>query len=685
MSNIGITSVKLEATADLGTAKFQVQFDGATAAASCNLQIFVHRTYHLPDNETLSDWPMLIAKDINGSNLEIEIEPESLITKTFSTSDMGIGVYDAAKICLFASSSNFQAPLYHGFVTGLNLEITTNQIRVLAPRLEVDIDNAKIPDADGNTIAIPFTVKWPQLHSVENNSFWAIAKSEQGFVQPWINTSEPQIASGEDDYYYQTGTFDLAVDKSDNRTIHFGLFSNGMWQQALTWIYPSYVFDIGTSGWEFNCPKTILPPRLTVRDNTWTHTITGEHFEFYAEAPEALKAVHFVRGGNYGNAVLWTETPLYNTPGFFADLKAKGLRWIRMNFDPDLFLNDSTYVDVIDQIVQNMLLGGLYPIVGPQDIPTGLGDTTTEQFDLLMNLNEIMATRFKGLPVWLNVCNEPSVLPEWQHCKLIMAECVRTIRAVDPNAFVIVPVNGFSRGSTSALAADPITDVHVDLYDFHAYDNVQLITEYLTPALQAGLPMLVGEYGSLDPKHIQAIHTTLQTLSICYNSLMAAGPWAFTCTAQDPLPLIIDASTPEIKWTPAGDQVIADYAAWNAGQMIPTDGAETIKVLISEHGVQSINKLNGVVNIVGDGPINIAPDANGNIHVIFNGAIFTPEQVQALVQPMVPTESQMRAVAVNALNSRLAYEREQLIKALGALQDSTIGKDDLIKILQSLT
>jgi hypothetical protein len=270
-----------------------------------------------------------------------------------------------------------------------------------------------------------------------------------------------------------------------------------------------------------------------------------------------------VRGGNYGNAVCWSIAPANNSPEYFNQLKALGLRFVRINFHPDRYFETELYRNVVDQFVQNVWSAGLYPIISPQDFATASSEEG--RVEKTVQLLKLLATRYKGQPVWYHVLNEPFLFPTWARWKPVAIRLVRTIRAIDPDAFVIVPFEG-SATDGRAAALDPIQGVHVDLYDGHAYMNAKDISVRYGPAIQAGLPVIIGEYGGTTGAYMRQMDAALQQLS---PGLMAVAPWAFTVPDQDSIPLIESVSAEGLKFTPAGQVVADDFAEWNAGRKRP--------------------------------------------------------------------------------------------------------------------
>jgi hypothetical protein len=325
----------------------------------------------------------------------------------------------------------------------------------------------------------------------------------------------------------------------------------------------AFDFEVGGPSWVRQAPADRLPPRLRVRRGRW-ETVAGAPFDFFADAPAAGAVVRFVRGGNYGNSICWTATPAYNTPEYFAKLRAIGCRFMRLNFDPERYPDDERYRRAVDQIVQNILSAGMYPIVNPQSLPKGAD--RAERVRRGLRVVEAMARQYRGLPVWIGICNEPTDFDTWARWKPVAVQYVRAIRAIDPEAFVIVPFEWLSKDGRGA-ARDPITEVEVDLYDGHAYVQPAELQTLFGPAIRAGLPVLLGEYGG-GADYLARMHAALEKL----RGVMGVAPWAFTRYGMDAMPLIEDGSGPTLRFTPSGRAVADAYAAWDHGRSVGSGG-----------------------------------------------------------------------------------------------------------------
>jgi hypothetical protein len=252
---------------------------------------------------------------------------------------------------------------------------------------------------------------------------------------------------------------------------------------------------------------------------------------------------------------------VFNRAGYFVLLKEAGCHFVRFNFSPDRYLKELVYQHLVDQIVQNITAAGVYPLISPQDLPKG--DTIAERVDKGLRIVKMMAARYNGQSVWLEICNEPSEFNTWSEWKPVAEKYVAAIRAIDPGAFVVVPFEGWSKDGRGA-AASPITSVAVDLYDGHAYMAPDELVTRFGPAIAAGLPVAIGEYGGGDAAYLHGIDRALQSLK----GLMGASPWAFTVAGQDSLPLIANGDSAELIFTQSGQAIADDYEQWDSGKAI---------------------------------------------------------------------------------------------------------------------
>ena len=110
-----------------------------------------------------------------------------------------------------------------------------------------------------------------------------------------------------------------------------------------------------------------------------------------------------------------------------------------------------------------------------------------------------MATRYKGVPnVIYEIFNEP-VEDSWEAVKAYSEEVIKVIRAIEPNALILVGTPHWDQDIH--LAADnPITGVDNIMYTLHFYANThkQDLRKRGDYALSKGLPLFVSECASMD-------------------------------------------------------------------------------------------------------------------------------------------------------------------------------------------
>jgi hypothetical protein len=556
-----LSKLTLTAKSDLSHITFTYHMIPTSGNADVGIQLFAHRD----DVKTEDKWEGINPVDSAGRSVILSLYQGIDNTGTFDVA-LPKGVYGATRLILFAApdgkNMDMSKTLYdtsHDPNAHLNLNLTvvssdkrvTSPVMLMVPKAEVTTQNN-----GGYSATFLGIVKVPQDYHPGDNGLWVMAKSPCGFVQDWISMNNARPAGDANDNYLKIPVrLTIKNVKTGLWNVQFGLFKNS-WGDPLTWVYPGVDFAAGD--WVQKAPADHLPPRLQVHNNRF-QAVDGKPYDFYADRATGKQAVSFVRGGNYGNAIGWTINPEYNRPGYFVLLKQLGCHFMRIAFNPERFVSEAVYRDAVDQIVQNMWSAGLYPVIGPQ----GLIKATTlqEQVDKSVKLVELMASHYKGKPIWLEVCNEPFEVPEWSKWKPIASRMARAAREIDPDAFLIVPLEGWGKDGRAA-AKDPIKDVHVDLYDAHAYIPPQDVARVYSDAVKAGLPLYIGEYGGNDAGYLSHMDMALQNL----HGLVASAPWAFTKSGQDSLPLIADGSTAVLHFTPTGQQIATDYALWDQGK-----------------------------------------------------------------------------------------------------------------------
>lgn len=562
-NKLTLSHVSLSAQVDLGEVTVTYHITPENRSANVCVQMYVHRL----DIKYKQQWDLMMPQKSDGSPLVLNLFKGIDNTGKFVI-PLKKGAYGTVRLFLFHSpdgkSADFSDIFYDSAADAnkrslaLNVTVTAEDKRITSPTLVIGKNVEAVKSENGTyTVTIPGIVKIPAGYETKDNGLWAMAKGDY-FKQIWVELDKAQPSgNATDPYSFIPVSFTLDNAKPGLWNVQFGLFKSSF-GDPLQWIYPGLDFEVGGDVWVKKAEPARIPARLRVRNGRF-ETVTGKPYDFYADLPQAKKAVTFVRGGNYGNAITWTLRPQLNSPGYFVLLKDLGCCFLRFNFNSDRFLDEPVYRHAVDQIVQNIWEAGLYPILCPQDLPEGA--TLEKRTELGLRVVQMMATQYKGKSVWLEICNEPHEFETWAAWKPVAVRYAKAIRAIDPEAFVLVPFENYGKDGRGA-AASPITDIAIDLYDGHAYVKPEEVTTLFGPPIKAGLPLILGEYGG-GADYLSLIDAELQKLP---SGLMAASPWAFTVQGQDSLPLIADGESAELKFTSAGQVIANDYALWNAGK-----------------------------------------------------------------------------------------------------------------------
>jgi len=560
-----VSKALVTAQVHLSEVTFTYHITPVNKSVDAGMQLYIMHS----DRPKGAPWEGIGANDSSGRPLILSLFRGQDNTGTF-TVRLPRGSYSEYRLLLFNSpdgkSVDYGQVLYdtnsdpsraHQTV---ELNVTSNESPVKGPTLSFPPKPLVQGNGDGTyTVTIPAIVKVPDGYTAPDKGLWAMAKGDPGFTQVWASLTQAQHSTDpQNSYEFIPINFTLKSVKPGLWTEQFGLFKN-TWGDPLYWAYPGMDFEVGGDSWVKKAPADRIPPRLRVKNGRF-ETVAGKPYHFYSDSPQGLSAVSFVRGGNYGNALDWTVNPTYNNPGYFTLLGDMGCHFIRALFNPDRYLEQPAYEHAVDQVVQNIWAAGLYPLIAPQDLPDG--DTREQRAEQGLKVVQMLAEKYKGQSAWLEIVNEPHEYASWAEWKPVAEQYVKAIRAIDPDAFVVVPFEGYSKDGRGA-AKDPITDVAVDLYDGHAYvDPSQVATLFGTPA-RVGLPVLVGEYGG-GADYLHRMDVALQHAG----PLKAVAPWAFTVKGQDSLPLISDGSTAVLRYTPAGQTIADDYARWDSGKKV---------------------------------------------------------------------------------------------------------------------
>ncbi|MGN1188333.1 MAG: glycoside hydrolase family 5 protein, partial [Lachnospiraceae bacterium] len=97
------------------------------------------------------------------------------------------------------------------------------------------------------------------------------------------------------------------------------------------------------------------------------------------------------------------------------------------------------------------------------------------------------------------ICNEPNGGVDWSSVKSYAEKIIPVIRANAPEAIIIVGTPTWSQDVDKA-AADPITDYENIMYALHFYADTHrdYLRDRMRKAIDAGLPVIVSEFGICD-------------------------------------------------------------------------------------------------------------------------------------------------------------------------------------------
>ena len=570
-------------TVDLGEVKFSFKITGSSKPIDANfLQVYMRRNYKNPDGSAAVKWDLHQAKDSAGNDMKFSIFPNDIQTYSFDIKPE-IGFYDRFRFIFFGVGWTILADQ---MAASGSFEVVTKQIRVKKPFIEVYGELAENPAPDGK-LHIPFRIKYPAKTWVQHGGWWAMAKGggpgQSMFKQVWVKyanqsngdvviAGNTKIADGPDNYWYNDGEFILDLPTVNGLyNLQFGLFDNS-WKESYNWIWPGFDFEVGGDAWVTICPPDKLPPRLRVKDGQFVK-LDGSSYNFY-EGTKGADAIKAVRGANWGNAYGWTKTPALNHSGFFGSLKYIGFKWCRFLFNPDWYTEDITYRHRVRDSIGKILVGGLYPLVGPHNLHTKF-DTIAERNQKFLDLCEMVAHDWKGMPIMYAIASEPKELTGgWAECKPLFEEAARRVRAIDPDAFIIVPTKGYSKTDTTDEASDLIDPNLVDAYSWHPYVRADNVYAWLRPLLDKNVGVIIEEYGCGNIEWQRSINVEMQKLSKIYPNLLAFAQWAYTSKGQDSCHMVEDGSVANLVLTEAGNMHKSCVQKWDNGEFI----SETIIV-----------------------------------------------------------------------------------------------------------
>lgn len=208
-----------------------------------------------------------------------------------------------------------------------------------------------------------------------------------------------------------------------------------------------------------------------------------------------------LHGVSYGWHQFWPR--FYNASSVEWLVKDWGAQVLRASMGVEL---EGAYMDkpefgmeCVQKVVDAAIANGVYVIIDWHSH----GIRTEEAKGFFSQ----MATRYKGVPnVIYEIFNEP-VEDSWERVKAYSEEVVRTIRAIEPDAVILVGCPHWDQDIH--LAADnPLAGYHNLMYTVHFYANTheQWLRDRADYALSKGLPLFVSECAGMEASGDGAIN-----------------------------------------------------------------------------------------------------------------------------------------------------------------------------------
>jgi len=516
MADAQIASAHFSSTTDLGTTT--INWDIVLKPGSggnYNIQMFLEDLKHPGQYVTLNP----------GIDTLLNLFPDTDNKGSFSV-NLPIGHYGNGKAVLFAANSNYASSLPDIAVSGLDINVTTDHIRITKPEIDVYPSMAALtPDGKEH---IPFYVKEPAgTSTITGNGYWAMAKGSGGFSQVLVSAKSFQpVGEADDNYLVYKGDFVLTVPKEVGLyNVNIGLFDSA-WGK-LDWLYPGVDFETGN----------------------WVVKADPARYPSITEA-FSRKSGLFAIGGNFGNAIASIHTADNTSADYFKLLHSLGMNFMRTNFDPDSYLSNSIYREKVDQIVQNQLEARIVPIICPQTLPSPSGANSA--LAQLTTVDTMVAKAYKGMPVVIDILNEPHTYTTWSAWKADATVVLKAVKAVNPDATTIVGFEGYSEDGRAA-AKDPISPSLVTYYAMHSYHT----TPAEVPSRIGTLTnVILEEWHSSSPEMARAIAST---------PFVGEAAWAWTTPGQDAIPLVKSVNGAQLDLTDDGTTINNWQQAWAKG------------------------------------------------------------------------------------------------------------------------
>lgn len=524
---IKLVNPKFSVTTDLGRATFQWQMDTAPGSegGAFNLQLWL---LHKESGRYVNISPI----NEKGRPLRIDLYPDGTENRGEFTADLEKGSYGGGRCILFVAGSGFSKVATQFPVPDLGLTVATSEVRIKKATLEVDPIQVR-----GSEVVIPYRVKIPARfrgNRRESAAWWLQVKGAGQFRQQWLQAARAEWDTNPDNEY---GLFqgEMVLPLPEKPGLYHAevmLFNSG-WKM-IHYVWPRPQFDVGD--WVQRCPPQKHPSLEAALDR--------------GKAPFAI-------GGNYGNALVWTNEPAHNNVGYFTLLRVKvGLKFLRFAFNADRYLESPTYRRIVEQVAHNMLLAKVIPVVGPQDLPKGRD--MNERIARMEQVAVLLAKTFKGIPHIQDLYSEPHDFKKWEQVKPVHERLIRAVRAINPDGPLCVGLEGWSYDARSAsenpLSPDLARNVY---YGWHPY---RLSPEQLKTNAGHGLPLWLQEYHDARPE----THKAMEEIP----NLKIVSAWAWNVLGQDRLPLVARARGADFELNARGQQLLSYYQTWWAGNRI---------------------------------------------------------------------------------------------------------------------
>ena len=151
----------------------------------------------------------------------------------------------------------------------------------------------------------------------------------------------------------------------------------------------------------------------------------------------------------------------------------------------------------IDNGVRYATEAGLYVIIDWHILSDGNPKTYQKE---AVSFFKKMAKKYKNhTNVIYEICNEPNGGTSWNTIRSYAVKVVKTIRAYDRNAVILVGTPTWSQ-DVDIAAKNPLKGVKNVMYTLHFYAGTHgnSLRQKASAALEAGLPLFVSEFGISD-------------------------------------------------------------------------------------------------------------------------------------------------------------------------------------------